>query len=326
MTVAAATRWGEQQAHSRDTWETPPGSNVTVVWDDYRAITGQPAYQHQPWCGAELIDIAFHGGLRLPATFISVYAAQSWAEKNGRWSRGSVGVREGDALVIGGPGEHIEYARGPVQPDGSVEVQGGNTSPGSEGSQFDGGTVAIKVRHVTEIYGRIRLFDLYPGGTGRPRVIKHRRPVEPQYRREEPTGDLHLWETGPRVEHLQQLLGVEDDGYYGRGTRAAVAAFQSKHAGYGVDGRVASTELVALLERHGKPRSPRYRTLRPGAKGALVRKLQRLLNAKLHAGLRVDGDFGPATARAVKQLRRQHRLIPVNRAVAGRRVWKVLGL
>lgn len=323
MTVAAATLWGEQQAHSRTTWETPPGSNVTTIWDDYHAITGQPAYQRQPWCGAELIDIAFHGGLRLPPTFISVYLAQQWAETNGRWSRGSAGVREGDALVIGGPGEHIEYARSAARPDGSVEVQGGNTSPGAEGSQFDGGTVAIKERSAAEIYGRIRLFDMYPGGTGRPQQLTHQHKVEPQYRHEAPTGDLHQWETGPRTEHLQQLLGIPADGYYGTDTTKALAAFQIKHPGHGMGGRVATPDVVALLARHGKPKRT-YPTLRPGDKGGMVRVLQRRLNAVVHAGLRVDGDFGPATATAVKRLRQLHGLIPANRPVAGRGVWKVL--
>ena len=41
--------------------------------------------------------------------------------------------------------------------------------------------------------------------------------------------------------------------------------------------------------------------LRMGSRGDAVRHLQQLLNAALHAGLVEDGDFGPATDRAVRQ-------------------------
>ena len=59
-------------------------------------------------------------------------------------------------------------------------------------------------------------------------------------------------------------------------------------------------------------------TLRRPARGADVRRLQELLNAK-GAELVVDGDFGPATERAVKQA--QKKAGQAADGVAGAALW-----
>ena len=62
--------------------------------------------------------------------------------------------------------------------------------------------------------------------------------------------------------------------------------------------------------------------LKMGSKGAEVKSLQLLLNAKVNAGLKVDGDFGPATAAAVESFQNQFAL-DVDRVV-GPITWSTL--
>jgi len=64
-------------------------------------------------------------------------------------------------------------------------------------------------------------------------------------------------------------------------------------------------------------------TMRLGASGPLVETLQRTLNARMKAGLSVDGDFGPATEQAVRQFQQQAQL-PVSGAVNAE-TWEKLG-
>jgi peptidoglycan hydrolase-like protein with peptidoglycan-binding domain len=119
---------------------------------------------------------------------------------------------------------------------------------------------------------------------------------------------------------MQEQLGVPADGYYGRQTARAVAAFKHAH-GLTESGRVADPHVLDLLAQ--SPASTRaFVALRRGAKGAAVRQLQRLLNGHGEA-LDVDGDFGPETEAAVSRLKAKHGLRVDG--VAGKRVWAVLG-
>lgn len=105
---------------------------------------------------------------------------------------------------------------------------------------------------------------------------------------------------GADVRRLQELLNAKGaalvvDGDFGPATERAVKAAQDK-AGQAVTG-VADAALWAWLEARGGP------VLQRGADGAEVERLQGLMN-KVGALLSVDGDFGPGTERAVKEVQK----------------------
>ena len=105
---------------------------------------------------------------------------------------------------------------------------------------------------------------------------------------------------GPEVRRLQELLNARGaaigvDGDFGPITEGAVRAAQER-AGQAVTG-IADTALWNWLEARGGPE------LRRGADGAEVERLQSLMN-KVGALLSVDGDFGPGTERAVKEVQK----------------------
>ncbi|MBA0050054.1 peptidoglycan-binding protein [Streptomyces sp. AJS327] len=97
---------------------------------------------------------------------------------------------------------------------------------------------------------------------------------------------------GPDVRSAQYLLaahghGIDADGQFGPATEGAVRAFQQAK-GYGVDGILGSETWPGLVI-----------TVREGDKGHAVSAAQTALN-KHGAGLSVDGQFGPATAKAAR--------------------------
>ena len=100
--------------------------------------------------------------------------------------------------------------------------------------------------------------------------------------------------SGEPVRRLQVKLGVPADGRFGPGTEAALKAYQQKN-GLAVDGvagpdtfmQMGLGELVLLA---------------PGARGEAVKKLQAAL------GLPADGQFGPATQKAVSAFQAAHGL------------------
>lgn len=91
----------------------------------------------------------------------------------------------------------------------------------------------------------------------------------------------------------------------------------------GMSGPVDCSHIKSWLTPGVLPRPViTYPTLRIGASGPWVHKLQALLNAH-GAKLVVDGKFGPATRDAVNRIRRQHGWALTG--TAGYRVWKALG-
>jgi peptidoglycan hydrolase-like protein with peptidoglycan-binding domain len=154
-------------------------------------------------------------------------------------------------------------------------------------------------------------------------------------------------QTGFSVTQAQRLLAYTDttvsvDGEFGSTTRHAVVDFQAAHD-LPTGGRIHLSTWTALVDAEGKraaaavgntpkpkPAPPagsqerkdmvapyRDTVLRPGDSGKAVKVLQQLLG-----NLTVDGDFGPATARAVKDYKEQHLL--ARTAVVGSRTWDSL--
>jgi len=120
--------------------------------------------------------------------------------------------------------------------------------------------------------------------------------------------------TGENVYSVQLLLeahgySLSIDGDFGPQTVSAVKSFQSAHS-LGVDGIVGSQTWPALII-----------TTQQGSTGSTVEALQRQLNAHGHS-LTVDGDFGPATATAVKSFQ-SSKGIGVD-GIAGPQTWQSL--
>ncbi len=99
---------------------------------------------------------------------------------------------------------------------------------------------------------------------------------------------------GEPVKILQAKLGVPADGDFGPATETALKAYQQKN-GLAVDGvagpdtfvKMGLGELVLLAQ---------------GARGESVKKLQQAL------GIPADGQFGPATEKAVSAFQASHGL------------------
>ena len=113
---------------------------------------------------------------------------------------------------------------------------------------------------------------------------------------------------GPDTAALQVALravGVYSGaitGADGTRTRRAVRSFQ-RRKGLAVDG-VAGTQTRRALGRHGRP-ALASRSVRRGDRGWDVAGLQFLLEQRGCSPGVIDGGFGPATARALRQCQRQ---------------------
>lgn len=132
---------------------------------------------------------------------------------------------------------------------------------------------------------------------------------------DEPTR-LQSGNRGEAVLDLQVRLGAlghrcdpDDPGEYGRGTDAAVRAFQEDR-GLRVDGVVGRHTWASLVES-GFSLGDRLLYFRqPLLRGDDVADLQRRLNALGFDAGRVDGMFGAETHRALVELQRSTGLVP----------------
>jgi N-acetylmuramoyl-L-alanine amidase len=121
---------------------------------------------------------------------------------------------------------------------------------------------------------------------------------------------LSIGDSGSAVRDLQhRLIRLTFDwrpdllGHFGIGTAAAVRAFQDR-AGLDVDGRVGPLTWQAIVEA-GYSLGERQLYLRsPMTRGDDVADLQRRLGALGFDAGRVDGIFGPDTARALSEFQR----------------------
>ena len=102
------------------------------------------------------------------------------------------------------------------------------------------------------------------------------------------------------IQYLLRFRGYElpPTGWYGPMTYGAVRSFQ-RHAGLPVTGRVDGRTWLRMAPN-----------VIIGQRGNAVRAVQALLNAKLPAGLAVDGVFGRYTEAAVKAFQKRYRLEP----------------
>jgi len=121
---------------------------------------------------------------------------------------------------------------------------------------------------------------------------------------------LGVGDMGPAVADVQQRLellgfssGVDPDGSYGDGTRAAVEAFQYRR-GLRVDGVCGSQTWSALVEA-GQALGDRFLYRRtPMLRGDDVAELQQRLSALGFDSGRVDGIFGDLTSAALGEFQR----------------------
>lgn len=133
--------------------------------------------------------------------------------------------------------------------------------------------------------------------------------------------------SGPDVAQVQtwlnglktvwpQLPTLSVDGKYGSGTAKAVSEFQTL-AALSVDGKVGQTTWDALYsayaQRHGEGEIYPGITVRPGARGAVVKAMQQKLMRLRQVytaipSIGVDGAFGSASGHALRLFQRQFAL------------------
>jgi N-acetylmuramoyl-L-alanine amidase len=125
-----------------------------------------------------------------------------------------------------------------------------------------------------------------------------------------PTLPLAVGSAGEPVRDLQRRLaglgfdsGSDEHGCFGAGTEAAVRAFQ-EHRGLRVDGACGPQTWSSLVEAGYRPGDRLLYHRSPMLRGDDVATLQRRLSALGFDTGRVDGIFGPQTARAVGEFQR----------------------
>ena len=121
------------------------------------------------------------------------------------------------------------------------------------------------------------------------------------------------------VRTFQQVFGLTEDGVVGKATWYALVRLY-----------VAVTDLAELVSQGQNYYNVRFAysgTLREGDRGGSVRVLQYMLAIlaqfdNRQPAVRVDGDFGPSTANAVRQFQRNNDLSADG--VVGERTWEAI--
>lgn len=141
--AALAVRW----AHDRlGVTELPPGSNWGHPVEDWILWMGYGG--PEPWCGCFAgYAVAKIGGAKIPSPIRLGYApnigTDARAGVNGLHAVAVADAKPGDVFQYGAV--HVGLCVGLTR-NGQVEAIEGNTSPGTEGSQYNGGCVAHKYR------------------------------------------------------------------------------------------------------------------------------------------------------------------------------------
>lgn len=130
------------------------------------------------WCGVWVCNAALAAGVKIakPYRWASVAAIEAdakakvngfrgWIARPARFGRHWRNVYRGDAVVMFGPGVHVEMIRDcswRCRARGFIRTEGGNTSPeGGTGSQSNGGGSYPRRRSIADIHG-VALID-FPG-------------------------------------------------------------------------------------------------------------------------------------------------------------------
>lgn len=130
---------------------TETGNNITKYWQEY-----DPSFQGQPWCVAFLWWVFNHAGES--AAFFGGGKTAScgtllrWYQAMGQTVPVSE-VQPGDIVLLNFNGRGTADHCGIVERKGGVCLYTieGNTTPGLEGSQDNGGSVAQKMRYYYQI-------------------------------------------------------------------------------------------------------------------------------------------------------------------------------
>jgi hypothetical protein len=141
--------------------ESPSGSNCDTRPDGIRTAQDHTAggatwLRNQPWCGCWCYYALEAGNVkRLDSHLASVASIEDYAKQGAKCYRGWTTDRSkagpGDLAIIGGYGVHVETVRG--FSGSSTLTYGGNTSPGSGGSQSNGGGAYARTRYSSEVRG-----------------------------------------------------------------------------------------------------------------------------------------------------------------------------
>ncbi len=237
------------------TVESPPNSN-NVKYAQWYGLN------RNPWCAMFVSWVLDQTGNRSGYRHASVAASLAWARNNGRhtgeFRPGYVACRINSGGWTG-PG-HTGMVEA-VHADGSVTCIEGNTSPGSSGSQRDGGGVWRR-RRPRGFWNRqcIRIdFDNAGPAPGPP-------PPPPGTHVHNPRlavdGDF-----GPStIKALQHALGVAEDGDFGPNTKRAMQG----RIGVAQDGAVGPQTIRALQRYVGVTQDGAWG---PNTTRALQRKL-----------------------------------------------------
>ncbi len=130
---------------------------------------------------------------------------------------------------------------------------------------------------------------------------------------------LNIGDQGEAVRRLQTLLEIEVDGDYGPITLEKVKAFKKQNDLYPsaiVTKQVWNLLTKPLLENVKTADVQDLPELKTGSRGKSVEFLQELLFIK------VDGIFGPMTAKAVKAFKKEHNFYPSD--IVQKYIWKLL--
>jgi hypothetical protein len=149
--------------------ENPANSNSDSRPDGIRTSQDRCAngtwLRGEPWCGCwcyyalESADVAKIDSHLASVAQIEDYARQGQKCYRG-WTNDRGKVKVGDLVVIGGRGVHVEMVRA-APTSSSTLTYGGNTSPGTSGSQSNGGGAYARTRYPSEVYGYALI--RYPG-------------------------------------------------------------------------------------------------------------------------------------------------------------------